>query len=65
MKADDDTYVAMKNLREYLSQYDPKQPHYFGLIKWMLWMWHDKDVQAASLFLEMGYTIQVVVQVTC
>ena len=31
MKADDDTYVVMKNLREFLAKYDPNDMHYFGL----------------------------------
>ena len=31
MKADDDTYVAVDNLREFLSKYDPNEPHFFGL----------------------------------
>lgn len=30
MKADDDTYVALDNLRWLLSKYDPERPIYFG-----------------------------------
>jgi glycoprotein-N-acetylgalactosamine 3-beta-galactosyltransferase len=30
MKVDDDTYVVMKNLRTFLSQYNPAEPYYFG-----------------------------------
>ncbi|XP_043273847.1 glycoprotein-N-acetylgalactosamine 3-beta-galactosyltransferase 1-like [Venturia canescens] len=30
MKADDDTYVIVENLRHMLSSYDPKSPLYFG-----------------------------------
>ncbi|XP_070566337.1 glycoprotein-N-acetylgalactosamine 3-beta-galactosyltransferase 1-like [Ptychodera flava] len=30
MKADDDTYVIAENLRHFLSDKDPSQPHYFG-----------------------------------
>ena len=30
LKADDDTYIIMENLKHYLSQYDPAKPHYVG-----------------------------------
>ena len=30
MKADDDTYVVVKNLRTYLSQFDPSTEHFLG-----------------------------------
>ena len=32
MKADDDTYVAVRNLQEHLSKYDSSKEYYFGLI---------------------------------
>ncbi len=31
MKADDDTYVVMKNLRPFLAKYKTQDIHYFGL----------------------------------
>ncbi|CAJ0579317.1 unnamed protein product, partial [Mesorhabditis spiculigera] len=31
LKADDDTYVVVENLREYLSHLNPNEPHYAGL----------------------------------
>ena len=30
LKADDDTYVIMENLRLFLSHYDPQKPQYAG-----------------------------------
>ncbi len=30
MKADDDTFVMVDNLRRFLSNYDPNVPHFFG-----------------------------------
>ena len=30
LKADDDTYTIVENLRHFLSQYDTEKPHYFG-----------------------------------
>ncbi|EDQ92391.1 uncharacterized protein MONBRDRAFT_22031 [Monosiga brevicollis MX1] len=30
MKADDDTFVVVDNLRQFLAQYDPNKPHFFG-----------------------------------
>ncbi|XP_077978327.1 glycoprotein-N-acetylgalactosamine 3-beta-galactosyltransferase 1-like [Glandiceps talaboti] len=30
MKADDDTYIVAENLRHFLSDKDPSQPHYYG-----------------------------------
>ena len=30
IKADDDTYIAMDNMREFLSQYNTMEPHHFG-----------------------------------
>eukprot|EP00043_Microstomoeca_roanoka_P019016 m.208477 g.208477 ORF g.208477 m.208477 type:complete len:499 (+) comp16926_c1_seq1:282-1778(+) len=30
MKADDDTYVMVDNLRKFLSKFDPNKPHFFG-----------------------------------
>ena len=30
MKADDDTYVIVENLRHFVSDYDSEKPHYFG-----------------------------------
>ncbi|XP_055873479.1 glycoprotein-N-acetylgalactosamine 3-beta-galactosyltransferase 1-like [Biomphalaria glabrata] len=41
MKADDDTYVIMENLRYFLSEEDPSQPVYFG--------------QKLTAFIKMGY----------
>ena len=31
LKADDDTYVAVDNLREFLSSYSPSDDHYIGM----------------------------------
>ena len=31
MKADDDTYVVVKNLRAFLSQHSPSNLHYYGV----------------------------------
>ena len=30
MKADDDTFVFVDNLRTFLKDFDPNDPHYFG-----------------------------------
>ena len=33
VKADDETYVAVKNLKAYVSQFDSQKDHFFGLAK--------------------------------
>ena len=30
MKADDDSFVMVENLRRFLAKYDPNVPHFFG-----------------------------------
>ena len=43
MKADDDTFVVVDNLRRMLEKFDPAQPHYLGLISvcgWEYIKWH-------------------------
>ena len=30
MKADDDTFIMVENLRRLLKKYDPNKPHFFG-----------------------------------
>ena len=32
LKADDDTYVFTDNLRSFLGNYNPNEPHYFGAV---------------------------------
>ena len=34
MKADDDTYVFLDNLRMFLKDFNPNDPHYFGDPEW-------------------------------
>ena len=48
MKADDDSFYIVENLKQTLSQYDTEKPYYFGSKHWLEEKGRSKNITYAS-----------------